>query len=195
MLRRFRQEARPAGVLNHPNIVTIYDAGEQDGLFYIAMEFVDGRTLQSLLLEHNILPPERVVDIGRQICAGLDYASSHGVVHRDIKPANIMITPEGLLKIMDFGIAKTGARATTAGQVLGTPSYMSPEQVKGQPLDGRSDLFSVGVIRYEAATGVKPFCGEGITAIIYKIVHEEPPPVRRVAVSVHPGLSRVITRP
>jgi Protein kinase domain/PEGA domain len=194
LLRRFRQEARAAGVLNHPNIVTIYDAGEQDGLFYIAMEFVDGRTLQSLLLEHNILPPEQLVDIGRQICAGLDLASSHGVVHRDIKPANIMITPDGLVKIMDFGIAKSGAGMTTAGQVLGTPSYMSPEQVKGQPLDGRSDLFSLGVILYEAATGVKPFSGEGITAIIYKIVHEEPLPVRRVAGGVHPGLSRVITR-
>ena len=194
ILRRFRLEARSAGVLNHPNIVTIYDAGEQGGLFYMAMEFIQGNTLQSLLDQQGILPTHLVIEIGKQICTGLDYAHAHDVIHRDIKPANIMITPEGTVKIMDFGIAKTGAGMTTVGQVLGTPSYMSPEQVKGQQLDGRSDLFSVGVILYEAVTGVKPFAADNITAIVYKIVHEELTPPANVEMKVHPGLSTVITR-
>ena len=194
LLRRLRQEARSAGVLNHPNIVTIYDAGEQDALFYIAMEYIEGTTLQSMLTGGHPLPVDQVVEVARQVCAGLDYAHARQIVHRDIKPANIMITPEGAAKIMDFGIAKTGTGMTSAGQVLGTPSYMSPEQVKGKPLDGRSDLFSVGVILYEAVTGQKPFTGDNITTIVYKIVNEEPVPPRELDLSVHPGLNQVITR-
>jgi eukaryotic-like serine/threonine-protein kinase len=194
LLRRLRQEARSAGVLNHPNIVTIYDAGEQDTLFYIAMEYIEGRTLQSMFTPGVPLPIDQVVEIARQVCAGLDYAHARQIVHRDIKPANIMITPEGGAKIMDFGIAKTGSGMTSAGQVLGTPSYMSPEQVKGKVLDGRSDLFSVGVILYEAVTGQKPFTGDNITTIVYKIVNEEPLPPREIDLTVHPGLNQVITR-
>ena len=194
LLRRLRQEARSAGVLNHPNIVTIYDAGEQDALFYIAMEYIEGATLQSMLTPGKAMPVDQIVEVVRQICAGLDYAHARQIVHRDIKPANIMITPEGAAKIMDFGIAKTGSGMTSAGQVLGTPSYMSPEQVKGKALDGRSDLFSVGVILYEAITGQKPFTGDNITTIIYKIVNEEPVPPRELDLSVHPGLNQVITR-
>ena len=194
LLRRLRQEARLAGVLNHPNIVTIYDAGEQDKLFYIAMEYIEGHTLQSMLKPGVPLPIDQMVEIARQICAGLDYAHARQIVHRDIKPANIMITPEGAAKIMDFGIAKTGTGMTSAGQVLGTPSYMSPEQVKGKALDGRSDLFSMGVILYEAITGQKPFTGDTITTIIYKIVNEEPLPPREIDLTVHPGLNQVITK-
>ncbi len=194
LLQRFRNEARAAGGLNHPNIVTIYDAGEQDGLFYIAMENIQGETLQAMLAERHVLPVEQLIGIARQICAGLDYAHARHIVHRDIKPANIMITGDGTVKIMDFGIAKAGGGVTNTGQVLGTPNYMSPEQVKGKPLDGRSDLFSVGVMLYEMLTGEKPFTGQNVTTIIYKIVNETPIPPRELDVSVHPGLSSVVTK-
>ncbi|HYL91704.1 MAG TPA: serine/threonine-protein kinase [Alphaproteobacteria bacterium] len=194
VLLRFKNEARAVGVLNHPNIVTIFDAGEHEGTFYIAMEFIEGRTLQALLQERRVLSGEEVVRLARQICQGLDYAHATGIVHRDIKPANIMITPQGNAKIMDFGIAKSGGGMTSTGQVLGTPNYMSPEQVKGKSLDGRSDLFSLGVILYEMVTGEKPFTGENVTTIIYKIVNENPIAPRELDVSVHPGLSAVVIK-
>jgi serine/threonine-protein kinase len=194
MVRRFQNEARAAGLLSHPNIVTIYDAGEQDGIFYIAMEFIQGTTLHELLAEQRILPADDIVQYSRQICRGLDYAHSHGIVHRDVKPANIMITANGMVKIMDFGIAKAGGSMTSTGQVLGTPNYMAPEQVKGKPLDGRSDLFSFGVILYEMLTGEKPFVGQNVTTIIYKIVNENPIAPRDLDVTVHPGLSAIVTK-
>ncbi len=194
MLRRFKNEARSAGVLNHPNIVTIYDAGEDQGLFYIAMEYIEGHTLAEVLQQHRVLPVEQVISITRNICAGLDFAHTKGIIHRDIKPANIMITPEGAAKIMDFGIAKVSGSLTSTGQVLGTPNYMSPEQVKGRQLDGRSDLFSLGVMLYEMLTGEKPFMGQGVTTIIYKIVNENPIPPRDLDLTIHPGLSAVVTR-
>src|SRR5947209_1887063 len=194
MVRRFQNEARAAGVLNHPNIVTIYDAGEQDGIFYIAMEFIEGTTLHELLAEKRVLPTDEVVQLSRQICRGLDYAHSNGIVHRDIKPANIMITANGTVKIMDFGIAKSGGQVTNTGQVLGTPNYMSPEQVKGKQLDGRSDLFGLGVILYEMLTGEKPFVGQNVTTIIYKIVNETPITPRDLDVTVHPGLSAIVIK-
>lgn len=194
VLRRFKNEARAAGVLIHPNIVTIFDAGEQDGMFYIAMEFIEGTTLQMLLAEKRVLAPEETIRITRQIAKGLDYAHSSGIVHRDIKPANIMITADGTVKIMDFGIAKSGSGMTSTGQILGTPSYMSPEQVKGRSLDGRSDLFSLGVILYEMVTGEKPFVGQSVTTIVYKIAHENPIPPRDLDGTVHPGLSMVVSK-
>jgi predicted Ser/Thr protein kinase len=194
MVRRFQNEARAAGVLNHPNIVTIYDAGEQDGIFYIAMEFIEGTTLHELLVEKRVLATEEVLQLTRQICRGLDYAHSNSIVHRDIKPANIMITGNGTVKIMDFGIAKSGGQVTNTGQVLGTPNYMSPEQVKGRQLDGRSDLFGLGVILYEMLTGEKPFVGQNVTTIIYKIVNENPITPRDLDVTVHPGLSAIVTK-
>src|SRR5947209_2420720 len=194
LLQRFRNEARLAGVLQHPNIVTIYDAGEFEGLFYIAMEYIEGQTLHQLLAKQKILPIPQVVELARQVCAGLDAAAAQKVVHRDIKPANIMLEPGGNAKIMDFGIAKAGGGLTSTGQVLGTPNYMSPEQVRGRPLDGRSDLFSFGVILYEMVTGQKPFTGDNVTTIIYKIIHEEPIPPRELDANVHPGLNAVITK-
>ncbi|HLQ52261.1 MAG TPA: serine/threonine-protein kinase [Terriglobales bacterium] len=194
LLARFRNEARLAGVLNHPNIVTIYDAGEINGLFYMAMEYIEGKTVYQLLLQEHALTMEKVLDLARQICAGLDAASAQRVVHRDIKPANIMMLPSGTVKIMDFGIAKAGGSMTSTGEVLGTPNYMSPEQVKGKPLDGRSDLFSFGVILYEMVTGEKPFAGDNITTIIYKIVNEEPIPPRELNPAIHPGLNRVVLK-
>ncbi len=194
LVDRFRNEARSAGALHHPNLVTIYDAGEQDGLFYIAMEYIEGETLQSLLAERRVLPVEQIISVATQVCAGLDYAHSHGVVHRDIKPANVMIAADGTVKIMDFGVAKFGGGITNTGQVLGTPNYMSPEQVKGKSLDGRSDLFSVGVMLYEMLTGERPFVGQNVTTIIYKIVNETLIPPRELDVTIHPGLSAVVTR-
>src|SRR5205814_9450507 len=194
LLARFRNEARLAGVLNHPNIVTIYDAGEINGLFYMAMEYIEGKTLYQLLLQEHALTMEKVLDLARQSCAGHDAASAQRVVHRDIKPANIMMLPNGTVKIMDFGIAKAGGSMTSTGEVLGTPNYMSPEQVKGKPLDGRSDLFSFGVILYEMVTGEKPFAGDNITTIIYKIVNEEPIPPRELNPAIHPGLNRVVLK-
>src|SRR5689334_15846966 len=194
MVRRFQNEARAAGVLNHPNIVTIYDAGEEDGIFYIAMEFIEGTTLHEVLTEQRVLATDEVLQLTRQISRGLDYAHSNGIVHRDIKPANIMITGNGTVKIMDFGIAKSGGQVTNTGQVLGTPNYMAPEQVRGKPLDGRSDLFSFGVMLYEMLTGEKPFVGQNVTTIIYKIVNENPIAPRDLDVTVHPGLSAIVTK-
>ncbi len=194
MVKRFHAEARNAGVLNHTNIVTIYDAQELEGIFYIAMEYIQGQTLQELLKQGN-LPLEKIIDIARQVCAGLDYASARNIIHRDIKPANIMVEPDGTVKIMDFGIAKSaGTGMTSTGQVLGTPNYMSPEQVKGRTLDGRSDLFSLGVCLYEMLTGERPFTGENVTTIIYKIVNEHPPAPKDLDATVHPGLSAVVMK-
>jgi serine/threonine-protein kinase len=194
LLKRFQNEARAAGALSHPNIVTIYDAGEAEGIFYIAMEYIAGKTLAQLLSETRTVSAEQIVNVGTQICAGLDYAHIKKVVHRDIKPPNIMIAPDGTVKIMDFGIAKAGASLTHTGEVLGTPNYMSPEQVKGKDLDGRTDLFSTGVILYEMATGERPFNGQNVTTIIYKIIHETPPAPRELDVTIHPGLSHVIAK-
>ncbi|HEX9120709.1 MAG TPA: protein kinase [Terriglobales bacterium] len=195
ILGRFKNEARAAGMMNHANIITIYDAGEQEGMFYIAMEFIEGQTLQGLLKQAHALPVEKATNIVRQVCSGLDYAHARGIIHRDIKPANIMITGDGTVKIMDFGIAKSGGTGmTSTGQVVGTPNYMSPEQVKGKPLDGRTDLFSVGVVLYEMLTGTRPFGGENVTSIIYKILHENPPAPRDLVEGIHPGLSAVVMK-
>lgn len=193
-VRRFKNEARASGGLNHPNIVTVYDAGEDEGNLYLAMEFIEGSTLESLIRAQRSLSPRQATDIVRQICAGLDFAYSRGIIHRDIKPANIMLASHGAVKITDFGIARAGEAMTLTGQVIGTPNYMSPEQVLGKPLDGRSDLFSVGVMLYEMITGERPFEGQSITTIMYKIVHETPIPPRKLDSSIHHGLSAVIEK-
>ncbi|MGZ4814121.1 MAG: serine/threonine-protein kinase [Terriglobales bacterium] len=190
--QRFKNEARAAGSLSHPNIVTVFDAGEQDGLLYIAMELLAGETLEAHLAKQRTVPFERAIDVTRQICAALDYANAKGIVHRDIKPANIILLPSGTVKITDFGLARTAEAITMTGQVMGTPHYMSPEQVRGRPVDGRSDLFSVGVMLYEMVTGERPFEGHSITTIMYKIVHESPTSPRALDSSIPPGLSAVI---
>jgi serine/threonine protein kinase len=192
--RRFKNEARAAGGLNHPNIVTVYDAGEDNGNLYLAMEFIEGSTLDMLLRTQRTLSPAQTTDIIRQICSGLDFAHAKSIVHRDIKPANVMLAPHGIVKITDFGIARAGEAMTMTGQVIGTPNYMSPEQVLGKTLDGRSDLFSVGVMLYEMITGERPFEGQSITTIMYKIVHETPISPRKLDGSIHPGLSALIEK-
>ncbi len=195
LIGRFQTEARAAGLLTHPNIVVVFDAGEEDGLFYITMEFVKGRSLQSLIDAHQPLPVSRVLKLMEQVCSALDFAHQHNVVHRDIKPTNLMLTSDDVVKITDFGTAKILQFGTAqTAHVMGTPSYMSPEQVKGKPVDGRSDIFSLGVILYELMTGEKPFPGQNITTVIYKIINEEPIPPRSLDSSIHPGLSAVITR-
>ena len=193
VLRRFKNEARAAGNLNHPNIITIHDAGEHEGMLFIAMEFVQGTNLAELIAKEGRLPAAKVIDITRQVCAGLDFAHTRGIIHRDIKPANIMLA-DGLVKITDFGIANVGDGMTITGTVVGTPNYMSPEQVLGKTLDGRSDLFSVGVMLYQMVTGERPFEGQSITTIMYKIVHEEPIAPRKLDSTIHPGLNAIVEK-
>jgi len=196
LLSRFQTEARAAGLLTHPNIVVVYDAGEEDGLYYITMELVEGRSLQALLDARQSFPLPRVLRLMEQACGALQFAHERNVVHRDIKPANLMLTPDDTVKVTDFGTAKIlqfGTVQQTA-HVMGTPSYMSPEQVKGRPVDGRSDIFSLGVMLYEMTTGEKPFPGQNITTVIYKIVNEEPVPPRQIDPSIHPGISAVVMK-
>jgi hypothetical protein len=196
LLARFQTEARAAGLLTHPNIVVVFDAGEEDGLYYITMELVEGKSLQALLDGGQAFPLPRTLRIMEQTCSALQFAHERNVVHRDIKPANLMLTADDTVKVTDFGTAKIlqfGTVQQTA-HVMGTPSYMSPEQVKGRAVDGRSDIFSLGVMLYEMVTGEKPFPGQNITTVIYKIVNEEPVPPRQIDPSIHPGISAVVMR-
>jgi serine/threonine-protein kinase len=176
---RLFHEARSAGILSHPGIVTIYDVAEEDELAYIAMEFVNGPTLDQLMSREQPLEPATLFRILRETAAALDFAHKKGIVHRDIKPANIMIHEDGTVKITDFGVAKMAASQLTAqaGVVLGAPSYISPEQALGKPVDGRSDQFSLAVIAYEMLAGEKPFVAEEVASLVYKIAHQEPAPL------------------
>jgi serine/threonine protein kinase len=196
LLTRFQTEARAAGLLTHPNIVVVFDAGEEDGLYYITMELVEGKSLQALLDGGHAFPLPRTLRIMEQTCSALQFAHERNVVHRDIKPANLMLTADDTVKVTDFGTAKIlqfGTVQQTA-HVMGTPSYMSPEQVKGRAVDGRSDIFSLGVMLYEMVTGEKPFPGQSITTVIYKIVNEEPVPPRQIDPSIHPGISAIVMK-
>ncbi len=196
LIARFQTEARAAGLLTHHNIVVVYDAGEEDGLFYITMELVEGKSLQTLLDAGHAFPLPRVLRIMEQACNALQFAHENNIVHRDIKPANIMLTGDDTVKVTDFGTAKIlqfGTVQQTA-HVMGTPSYMSPEQVKGRAVDGRTDIFSLGVMFYEMITGEKPFPGESITTVIYKIVNEQPVPPRTIDPTIHPGISAAVLR-
>jgi serine/threonine-protein kinase len=192
---RFQREAQAAGMLAHPNIVTVYDFGEDNGVLFLAMEYLEGKSVEELVEEQHLLPVETIVPIFEQVCSALEHAHRNKIVHRDIKPANIMVLDNGLIKVTDFGIAKMMSMGMTqAGQILGTPNYMSPEQVKGRPIDGRSDIFSLGVILYELVTGEKPFGGQNITTVIYKIINVNPPPPRELDATIHMGLSYVIQK-
>ena len=196
LLARFQTEARAAGLLTHPNIVVVYDAGEEDGLYYITMELVEGKSLQTLLDGGHSFPLPRTLRIMDQTCSALQFAHERNVVHRDIKPANLMLAADDTVKITDFGTAKILQFGSTqqTSHVMGTPSYMSPEQVKGRAVDGRSDIFSLGVMLYEMITGEKPFPGQNITTVIYKIVNEEAVPPRQIDPSIHPGISTVVMK-
>jgi serine/threonine-protein kinase len=174
-IERFYQEARISGTLSHPSIVTLFDVGEDDGAPFLAMEFVDGRTIGAILEEGVRFKPERVIGLVSQVAEALDYAHSRGVVHRDVKPTNLMVSADDRVKVTDFGIAKLAdSEITHSGALLGTPSYMSPEQAMGEKLDGRSDIFSLGVVAFEMLSGLQPFPGPNVTSILYKLVHVEP---------------------
>jgi serine/threonine-protein kinase len=175
--KRFYQEARAAGGLNHPNIVTVYDIGKTDTECYMAMEYIEGAELRTLLLPGKPLPVPRALSIAAQVAEGLAYAHERGVVHRDIKPANIMVPDNGAVKITDFGIARMRSSSvqTQTGMMMGSPKYMSPEQVIGKRADHRTDIFSLGVILYEMLTGATPFTGESVNAVMYQIVNFVPP--------------------
>jgi serine/threonine protein kinase len=196
--QRFDREARTAAKLKHPNIVTIYDIGDAEGLTYLAMEFIDGPGLDRILAEAGKLPVERAAALTAQVADALDYAWRSGkVIHRDIKPANIMVEAGDRVKVTDFGIAKatdSGEHLTATGSLLGTPSYMSPEQARGGSLDGRSDLFSAGCVFYELLAGRKAFRGDSITALLFKIITEEPPPLHEIDSSIPDEAVRIVAR-
>ncbi|MFQ5663773.1 MAG: serine/threonine-protein kinase [Terriglobia bacterium] len=196
--QRFFREAQAAGKLSHPGIVTIHDVGEESTTQtpYIVMEYIEGRTLEGLVGASEKRPGvETTVGLVKQIAEALDYAHAQGIVHRDIKAANILVTPEGRAKITDFGIAKLArTQLTLPGEMLGTPAYMSPEQLSGSGVDGRSDLFSLGVILYSMLTGEKPFTGDTTTAVTFKIAYQDPVPATQLNPSLPADFDYVLDR-
>ncbi len=209
---RFRQEARAAAILNHPSIVNVFDFAEQDGVPFIVYEYVEGTRLDALIAGRN-LSESRVIDIGSQLAGALAYAHERGILHRDIKPQNVIVTPEGRAKILDFGLAKktrlefvpevSGSVDTNSenlsfetarGTVVGTVQYMSPEQIGGEQLDGRSDVFSLGIVLYEMIAGSNPFRGESFASTIGKIVSPEAPPIPSTAIRVSPDLQEIVRK-
>jgi eukaryotic-like serine/threonine-protein kinase len=200
---RFLREARAAGALSHPNIATIYDVGVVDGVTYIAMELIEGQTLDAALLEQGRFPYERVLDLGVQLASALHYAHAAGIVHRDLKPSNILLAADGrTAKLLDFGVARMDRDAggeeelarTQFGQLMGTPRYMSPEQALGKPLDHRSDLFSLGVVLYELITGKVAFPGSTLATLAIKIAQDKVEPVERSAADCPRGMSFIIDK-
>ncbi|MEE8379860.1 MAG: serine/threonine-protein kinase, partial [Gammaproteobacteria bacterium] len=194
--RRFFQEAETAGRLSHPNIVTIYDVGEEHDLAYIAMDYIQGDSLDQHIRNGELLPLEDVFTVGIQVAEALDYAHELNVVHRDVKPGNIIYDQErGQLKVTDFGIAcLTDNSKTRTGTVLGSPYYMSPEQIAGKKVDGRSDLFSLGVTLYQLFSGQLPFEGDSLTSLMYQITNEKPISVRKAQPDLPSCLTRVINK-
>src|SRR5580698_268145 len=192
---RLFREAQSAGMLSHPGIVTIYDIAEENGMAYIFMEFVNGPPLEKMLLTEQTPDKETILSILRQTASALDYAHKKGIVHRDIKPANIMIHEDGTAKVTDFGVAKIiSQQMTLSGAMMGTPSYMSPEQVQGTTVTGRADQFSLAVIAYEVLTGEKPFVAEYLPTLLYKIVREEPLAPQRLNPTLNTQVETVIRR-
>ena len=192
--QRFQREAEAIGRLNHPNVVTVYDLGHADGQLYMAMELLEGDDLRSLIDARADIPLADRVRILKQICDGLGYAHSRGVVHRDVKPANIHVSAAGKVKILDFGLARVAARETITrrGVILGTPDYMAPEQATGKPVDRRSDIFSAGAVFYEFLTYEKPFKGKTLHAVLYQIIQDEPDPLLTVNPEVPVRLAAVV---
>jgi len=192
---RLFREARAAGMLSHPNIVTIYDVGSENKLQYIAMEYLEGQTLENMIRRKVKFNYRIITEIITQICSALDYAHNQGIVHRDIKPANIMILKDYAVKVMDFGIARIDSTSMTrTGIAMGTPNYISPEQLQGKPVDSRCDIFSLGVVMYEMLLNKRPFHGENLTSLIYNIVNNQPEPPSKTDPSIPTLFDRVIDR-
>jgi serine/threonine protein kinase len=195
--RRFELEAKSAASLDHENIVRIIDFGFSDGNYYIVMEYIDGPSFKNILSSRRVLDEELTLLIAHEICMGLDHAHQHGIIHRDIKPANVMITGEGQVKITDFGLAKlhqSQTQQTVASTLLGTPLYMSPEQAIGDSIDGRSDLFSLGTICYEAITGTQPFLGDNYAVVIQNIINGSVPPPSRIRKDISPEAEALVMK-
>jgi serine/threonine-protein kinase len=190
---RFFREAESTGRLSHPNIVTIYDAGEEQDLGYIAMEVIEGTTLKEWSRPPRLMPISRLMSTLATVADALDYAHQQGIVHRDIKPANIMLTKDQVVKVMDFGIAKMASSSKTQTDlVLGTPTYMSPEQIAGKKVDGRSDIFSLGVVLFELLTGRPPFTADHVSALLFAIAHSPHMPLAALRSDLPPGIQDVL---
>jgi len=195
IMQRFMREAQAAGKLSHPNIITIYDVGREENVTYIVMQMIEGQSLQKMISSSEKFSTPEVIDLMCQVSSALDYAHKNGIVHRDMKPGNILLDKERKPYICDFGVARVETSTLTqSGTAVGTPSYMSPEQVMGKKVDKRSDIFSLGCILYEILTGRRPFEAESITTVIYKIINEEPPPLIEVKRGLPVGFEQVITK-
>ena len=195
-VERFRREARAAARLNHPGIVTVYDSGSQGGAHYIVMELVDGRPLSSVLRRRGRLAPGPAVAIAARVARALAYAHRNGIVHRDVKPANIMVTRSGRVKVMDFGIARvlSSHTLTDTAAVLGTASYLSPEQAQGRPIDARSDVYALGVVLYHLVSGRPPFNGESALSVAFQHIERDPEPPSRLAPAVPSNVDAEVLR-
>jgi eukaryotic-like serine/threonine-protein kinase len=192
--KRFRREAEAAATLMHPNIITVYELGLEGEQLFMAMELLDGVDLKHALTERRMSLDEKVA-VALQVCEGVGYAHSKEIVHRDLKPANIHVLPSGKVKILDFGLARlSGSEMTTAGMVMGTPHYMSPEQVRGQKADARSDVFALGCLFYELLTGRRPFDAESMHGVLFKIMQEDPVPLREVDPGIPEPLAQVLEK-
>src|SRR5579863_2962224 len=194
-VERFRREASSAASLSHANIVNVYDRGQWGGTYYIAMEYLDGRSLDAIVREEAPLPPDHAIELTEQVLRAARFAHRRGVVHRDLKPHNVIVDEEGRVKVTDFGIAQAGAsEITQTGSIMGTARYLSPEQAQGNPVSPRSDLYAIGVMLYELLTGTVPFEGDSVVAIALRHLSEPPRPPSSLVPSISPALDAIVLR-